>query len=142
MIFLNISGDNPAEKLLAYSSAGYDDVFILAAIPSLCELGSKILGHDGCMNFFSGPTDRNFSASLNYYDVHYNSAHILGTTGGNTSDLLESLQMSATGILNPAVMITHIGGLDVAAKTTLNQPNIPGGKKTDLHAYQYASYSY
>ena len=129
LIFLNISEDNPAEKLLAYSSAGYDDVFILAAIPSLCELGSKILGHDGCMNFFSGPTDRNFSASLNYYDVHYNSAHILGTTGGNTSDLLESLQMSAAGILNPAVMITHIGGLDVAAKTTLNQPNIPGGKK-------------
>lgn len=129
LTFLNISGDNPAEKLMAYSSTGYDDVFVLAAIPSLCELGSKILGHDGCMNFFSGPTDRDFSASLNYYDVHYNSAHILGTTGGNTADLLESLQMSAAGILNPAVMITHIGGLDVAAATTLNLPNIPGGKK-------------
>ena len=37
--------------------------------------------------------------------------------------------MSAAGTLNPAVMITHIGGLDAAAETTLNQPNIPGGKK-------------
>ncbi|MBY4796897.1 hypothetical protein K6V98_00755 [Collinsella sp. AGMB00827] len=26
-------------------------------------------------------------------------------------------------------MVTHIGGLDAAAETTLNLPNIPGGKK-------------
>lgn len=129
LIFLNTSCDNPASKLLAYSPSGYDDVFVLSAIPALCELGSKILGHDGCMNFFSGPTNQEFSAALNYYDVHYNSVHILGTTGGNTDDLLESLRMSAAGILNPAVMVTHIGGLDVAAETTLNQPHIPGGKK-------------
>lgn len=129
LIFLNISGEAPAEKLLACSPSGFDDVFVLTAISSLCELGANILGHDGCMNFFSGPIDRKFSAALNYYNVHYNSVHILGTTGGNTDDLLESLRMSAAGTLNPAVMITHIGGLDAAAETTLNQPNIPGGKK-------------
>ena len=28
-----------------------------------------------------------------------------------------------------AAMITHIGGLDCAAETTLRQPEIPGGKK-------------
>lgn len=129
LIFLNISGDDPAAKMLEYSPTGYDDVFVLTAIPSVCELASKILGRDGCMNFFSGPTDKQFSASLNYYDVHYNSVHVLGTTGGNTDDLLESLEMSAAGKLNPAVMVTHIGGLNVAAEVTLNQPNIPGGKK-------------
>lgn len=26
-------------------------------------------------------------------------------------------------------MVTHIGGLDAAAETTLNLPKIPGGKK-------------
>ena len=31
--------------------------------------------------------------------------------------------------LNPAVMITHVGGLDSAAQTILDLPKIPGGKK-------------
>ena len=31
--------------------------------------------------------------------------------------------------INPAVMITHIGGMDAAIETTLNLPNIKGGKK-------------
>jgi hypothetical protein len=31
--------------------------------------------------------------------------------------------------IDPAVMITHIGGLDAAIETTLNLPSIPGGKK-------------
>ena len=31
--------------------------------------------------------------------------------------------------INPAVMITHIGGIDAAIDTTLHLPEIPGGKK-------------
>lgn len=31
--------------------------------------------------------------------------------------------------IDPAVMVTHIGGLNAAAETTLNLPKIPGGKK-------------
>lgn len=37
--------------------------------------------------------------------------------------------MSAAGLIHPSVMVTHIGGLNVAADTTLNLPKIPGGKK-------------
>ena len=54
---------------------------------------------------------------------------MIGTTGGNTDDLKESLRLSAEGKINPAVMVTHIGGLNAAAETTLNLPKIPGGKK-------------
>ena len=31
--------------------------------------------------------------------------------------------------IKPAVMITHIGGIDAAIDTTLRLPKIPGGKK-------------
>ena len=58
------------------------------------------------------------------------------TTGGNTDDLIESLKLTEAGRLDPAVMVTHIGGLDCAAETTLNLPKIPGGKKliyTHIH---------
>ena len=66
---------------------------------------------------------------MNFYDVHYNSTHVMGTTGGNTDDMLESLKLTAAGRINPAVMVTHIGGLDAVVDTTLNLPKIPGGKK-------------
>jgi hypothetical protein len=41
----------------------------------------------------------------------------------------ESLKLMSEGKINPAVMITHVGGLDSVVDTTLNLPQIPGGKK-------------
>lgn len=129
--FVNTGGvENPAQMLKdLVGGTGFDDVFAFAPVAPVVELASQILGRDGCLNFFAGPTDNQFSAKLNYYDVHYNSTHVLGTTGGNTADMVESLKLSEAGLLNPAVMVTHIGGLDCAAETTLNLPKIPGGKK-------------
>jgi threonine dehydrogenase-like Zn-dependent dehydrogenase len=108
---------------------GYDDVFVFAPVKSLVEQADRILGRDGCLNFFAGPTDPKFSATINFYDVHYLSHHISGTSGGNTDDMIESLEKMARGQINPAAMITHIGGLDCVADTTLHLPEIPGGKK-------------
>jgi hypothetical protein len=53
----------------------------------------------------------------------------MGTTGGNTADMIESLELTAAGRIDPAVMVTHIGGLDAAASATCGLPGIPGGKK-------------
>lgn len=131
LIFVNTKNlDNPTEYLRTLTGdTGFDDVFVYTPISSVVELGDSILGRDGCLNFFAGPTDNKFSANFNFYNVHYTSAHIVGTSGGNTNDMIESLQMSAAKIINPAVMITHIGGLDSVAKATLDLPKIPGGKK-------------
>jgi hypothetical protein len=52
----------------------------------------------------------------------------MGTTGGNTDDLIESLRLTEKKRINPACMVTHIGGLDSVIETTLNLPKIPGGK--------------
>lgn len=108
---------------------GYDDVFVYAPIVQLVEQGDKLLAHDGCMNFFAGPTDKAFTAPLNLYNVHYSNTHIMGSTGGNTNDLIEALDMSADGSINPSVMLTHIGGLNATIDAIMNLPNIPGGKK-------------
>ena len=122
--------DDPAASLREISGGdGFDDVFSYAPIASVVELSSAVLGRDGCLNFFAGPTDKQFSAKMNFYDVHYNSTHVMGTTGGNTEDMIESLRLTAEKRIDPAVMVTHIGGLDSAAETTLNLPKIPGGKK-------------
>ncbi|MBR5429719.1 MAG: zinc-binding dehydrogenase [Firmicutes bacterium] len=118
-----------AEYLKGLAGGGYDDVFAYAPVTAVVELASDILGRDGCLSFFAGPTDPHFSAKLNYYDVHYNSTHVIGTTGGNTADMIECLELTAAGRIRPAVMVTHVGGLDSCVETTLNLPNIPGGKK-------------
>lgn len=122
--------EDPVAELLKISGGtGYDDVLCYAPVAQVVTQSNAILGRDGCLNFFAGPTDKEFSATMNFYDVHYNSTHVMGTTGGNTADMIESLELTAEGRIDPAVMVTHIGGLDSAAETTLNLPKIPGGKK-------------
>ncbi len=108
---------------------GFDDVFIFAPVKQVVEQGDAILGFDGCLNFFAGPTNPEFRAEFNFYNVHYAFTHIVGTSGGNTDDMRESLKLIGEGRINPAVMITHVGGLDAVVDTTLNLPQIPGGKK-------------
>ncbi len=106
-----------------------DDVFVFAPIPVVFEQGQQILGFEGTLNFFAGPTDTSLSARLNIYDVHYNYHKVLGTSGGNTDDMREALQLMSEGKINPSAMITHIGGITAAAETILHLPDIPGGKK-------------
>ena len=108
---------------------GYDDVFVYVPVRQVAELGNKILAFDGCMNFFAGPTDSQFKAEVNLYEVHYTSQHIVGTTGGNNDDLIEANDLAARGRIEPAVMVTHVGGIDSIIDATLNLPKIPGGKK-------------
>jgi len=131
LVYLDTSNvENPVEAMLELTGGkGYDDVFVFAPVKPVVEQGDKILGKDGCLNFFAGPTNPAFAAELNFYNVHYNSTHIVGTSGGNTEDMIDSLKMMAEGKINPASMITHIGGLDSVVDTTMNLPKILGGKK-------------
>ena len=108
---------------------GYDDVFVMAPVKPVVEQGAQILGFDGCLNFFAGPTNTAFSADFNFYNVNYMLTHVAGNSGGNTDDMREALRLAAEGRINPSAMITHVGGLDAVIDTTLNLPHIPGGKK-------------
>jgi len=90
--YLNTAAvDNADEALLALTGGeGYDDVFVFAPVRPVVEQGDRILGKDGCLNFFAGPTDPSFAAEFNFYDVHYASHHVVGTSGGNTDDMREA----------------------------------------------------
>jgi threonine dehydrogenase-like Zn-dependent dehydrogenase len=121
--------DDPIKVLRELTGGkGFDDVFVFAPVRQVVEQGDAILGFDGCLNFFAGPNDTNFSAMLNFYNVHYAYTHIVGTSGGNNNDMVEALEVMSKG-LDPAGLVTHIGGLNAVADTTNNLPNIPGGKK-------------
>lgn len=120
---------DPVEGLKALTGGeGYNDVFVFAPVAPVVEQGDAILGFDGCLNFFAGPSNTGFSAKMNFYNVHYAYTHIVGTSGGNTDDMKEALEIMTKG-LDPAGLVTHIGGLNAVPAATLDLPNIPGGKK-------------
>lgn len=131
LLYVNTAkmSDAVAELMAISDGHGYDDVFVYVPVREVAELGDKLLAFDGCMNFFAGPTDNQFKADINLYNAHYTSTHILGTTGGNNDDLIEANRLAAAGKIEPAVMVTHIGGIDSIIDATLNLPKIPGGKK-------------
>ncbi len=116
-------------KSISPEKKGYDDVFVFAPVASLIEQADEILNFDGCLNFFAGPSNPKFSASMNFYDIHYGATHLVATSGGNTDDLKEALDLMANGGVDPSALITHVGGLNAVSKTTLNLPSVPGGKK-------------
>ena len=121
--------ENPVEELRAITDGyGYDDVFAFAPVKPVVEQADAILAFDGCLNFFAGPSDPNFSAMFNFYNVHYAYTHVVGTSGGNTDDMVEALDMMSKG-LDPAGLVTHIGGLGAVIEATKHLPEIPGGKK-------------
>ena len=118
------------DELMALSNGtGYDDVFVYAPVSAVVELADAILGFDGCLNFFAGPMDKAFSAPINFYNVHYVQHHYAGTSGSTPDDMRDIVTMIAESRIDPAVMVTHVGGIDAAIDTTLNLPHIKGGKK-------------
>jgi len=120
---------NPIEDMKALTGGeGFNDVFVFAPVAPVIEQADGLLAFDGCLNFFAGPSDPNLQAKVNFYNVHYGYTHIAGTSGGNTDDMKEGLKMMANG-LDPAGLITHIGGINAVIESTLHLPSIPGGKK-------------
>ncbi len=131
LMYINTSTlDNPVEDLIRLTDGvGFHDVLVMAPVRPLVEQGDALLAKDGCLNFFAGPNSPDFSAALNFYNVHYLGHHLVGTSGGNTDDLRESLELMEQGLINPSGMITHIGGMNAVPETVINLPSIPGGKK-------------
>lgn len=131
LVYLDTSDAPDAVAMLRDLShgSGYDDVFVFAPVAGVVEQADSILGRNGCMNFFAGPTKTDFSARLNFYNIHYAGTHVVGTSGGNISDMRDALELMSAGRIDPAAMITHVGGITCGAQTILHLPEIPGGKK-------------
>ncbi len=73
MVFLNPSKEEDSVKAMMdlTEGDGYDDVFVYAPIRPIIEEADQILGKDGCMNFFAGPSDTQFKSEVNFYNIHY-----------------------------------------------------------------------
>ncbi len=128
--YVNTADDEKfSGTLRALAGGGFDDVFVMAAdAQAVCE-SEKLLGWDGCLNFFAGPIDSAFTAPVNFYNVNYNATHFVGTSGSNTKDMVEAVELIEKGVVQVGKIATHVMGLNAVPEAILNLPDIPGGKK-------------
>lgn len=128
--YVNVDGVKDQVSLLKETvGGGFDDIFVMIPVASVVTDAADMLNPDGCLNFFAGPQDKEFSANVNFYDVHYSFTHFVGTSGGNTEDMRKAVKLIEEKQVKVANAVTHVLGLDAVAETTLNQPEIGGGKK-------------
>ena len=131
LIYFNTRGlEDFSEPMRAFTDgSGFDDVFVMVADQTVVNQSEKLLGWDGCFNFFAGPIDAGFTAPINFYNIHYNATHYVGTSGSNTQDIIDAVKLIEDKVVNVGKIATHIMGLDSVCDTILKLPSIPGGKK-------------
>jgi threonine dehydrogenase-like Zn-dependent dehydrogenase len=120
--------DSVRDLMHMTGNKGYDDVFVFEFLASVVEQAYGILGFDGCLNFFAGVLNADSKAQVNFQNGHDVSKHVVNARGGNIDDMKEGLELLSKG-LDPAGLVTHIGGLNAVVDATLNLPNATGGKK-------------
>ena len=106
-----------------------DDVVVFAPSRDMVDLGMLLLAFDGCLNFFAGPFEKDFSVPINFHDIHYQRHHIVGSSGASGEDIRRALQLIEDGTIDPSVIVSHIGGLDSVNDVVCNLRKIGGGKK-------------
>ena len=116
-------------KALTPDAKGFDDIFLMAAKERLVTQAEQLLAYDGCLNFFAGPADSKFASTINFYNIHYNATHFVGTSGSNTQDMKDAIALIENKTVNVAKIATHIMGLNHVCESILNLPKMTGGKK-------------
>ena len=129
LIYLNTATDGDPYQALRAVSKFYNDIFVMVADETVVEYADRLLAPNGCLNFFAGPSNQNFRPRLNFFAQHYGPHHFSSVSGGTTDDLRSALRLFTEGALNPATLITHVGGLSAAGHTTMHLPDLPNGKK-------------
>ncbi|MCI9137346.1 MAG: zinc-binding dehydrogenase [Lachnospiraceae bacterium] len=128
---LTPKGSDFVEELKKYTPGqqGFDDIFLMVAQEDMVTKAEALLAGDGCLNFFAGPADSKFSARMNFYNLHYNATHFVGTSGSNTQDMKDAIACIEQKTVNLSKIATHILGLNDVCDSILKIPELPGGKK-------------
>ncbi|MBQ9070037.1 MAG: zinc-binding dehydrogenase [Clostridia bacterium] len=130
LIYLNTSRlDDPKKTLIEISDGGFDDVFVMVPVPALFSMAEEICREDGCVNFFAGPAVKDMAGSVNLYRIHYDGIHVVGTAGSIPEDTVDTITLIENEKINPAVLVSHIMGLNEYISATLAFEKPSGVKK-------------
>jgi L-iditol 2-dehydrogenase len=93
---------------------GADDVIIAVGARKAIEDAMGYLGQGAVLNLFGGLKRGDEIVGLDTLAIHYKSINVTGSSGGSPWDIARTLELMASGEIDPAVHITRIGDLEHA----------------------------
>jgi threonine dehydrogenase-like Zn-dependent dehydrogenase len=104
------------EAVLAKASGGRgaDDVIVSLGIGKVQEYAVSLLAPGGVANFFGGAKAGEHLITLDARRVHYDSISVVGSSGGDPSDVATALRLLCDGTIEAGNYIAAAGGLDAA----------------------------
>ena len=108
---------NPLEAdlrdLVAATTAGAmaDDVIVAAGTPGAIEAAQRLVARYGVLSLFGGLAPEDAVVGLDCRAIHYGEFAVTGSSGGGPHDLAVAIELMASGRIDPAVHISHVGDL-------------------------------
>lgn len=93
---------------------GADDVIVAVGSRAAIESAQHLVGRGGVLNLFGGLKKDDALVALDSGIIHYKEIIVTGSSGGSPWDVARTLELMATGEINPAEHITRIGDLSHA----------------------------
>lgn len=93
---------------------GVDDYILALSVNAAQQQALSLLAPDGVANLFGGLKFGDHFLQLNTRDVHYREIHVVGSSGGDPSDVAATLGAMADGEIDPGNYVAAVGSLDNA----------------------------
>jgi L-sorbose 1-phosphate reductase len=114
LVCLNPSrADEYQAGMTGFKGRGFDDIVVLAPIPSVISEAAACLAPRGVMNIFAGVA-RGTMAQLDLGDTYMKSVRVFGHSASTIADLRLMLRQTETGELSPNRSVAAIGSLGAA----------------------------
>ncbi|HUV04702.1 MAG TPA: alcohol dehydrogenase catalytic domain-containing protein [Armatimonadota bacterium] len=92
---------------------GFDDIVVLAPVPTLIEEAAPHLADQGLMNIFAG-VPIGAIVSLDLTGVYTRQVRFVGSSGSKLSDLKDTLDAAESGQLSTNTSVAAIGGIEAS----------------------------
>lgn len=108
-------GDN-LEAVIKEASAGRgaDDIILAVGIQGIQQKALGMLADGGVANLFGGLPIGKHILEVDARAVHYNEIKLVGSSGGDPSDMSATLEAVVNGDLDPGNYVAAVGSLDNA----------------------------
>lgn len=98
----------------ASGGAGADDVIMAVGVQAVQQEALGLLGRGGVANLFGGLPRGKHMLALDAIAVHYNEIKVVGSSGGEPSDMAATLEAIASGEIDPGNYVAGVGALEHA----------------------------
>lgn len=98
------------------AGAGADDVIVAVGIQSVQQQALELLAKAGVANLYGGLARGQHILRVNAIDVHYNEIKLVGSSGGDPSDLKAALEAIVNNDIDPGNYIFAVGSLEHTAE--------------------------